>query len=318
MNQENPGSLNKWPELPFNEWKETLATLQLYTQVIGKIRLQSMPWLNHSWHVTLYITPVGLTTGSMPYKQSAFEIQFNFIQHKLSIISSSGITKEIELYDRSVADFYKEVFKALKGAGISIHIYAKPNEIENPIPFNEDETHKTYNKEQVTKYWQALIQVEKIFIKFRAGFKGKCSPVHLFWGGFDLAVTRFSGRPAPVHPGGAPHIPLAVMQEAYSHEVSSCGFWPGSEAFPQAAFYSYCYPASSEFSKQPVEPEQAFYSNEMGEFILLYDDVRNAPDPEETLMRFLTTTYEAAANTGNWNRKELECNFSYLKRPAKT
>ena len=318
MNQENSSSINVWPALPFNEWKDTLATLQLYTQIVGKIRLQSMPWLNHSWHVTLYITPFGLTTGSMPYKQSAFEIQFNFIQHKLSIISSSGFTKEIELYDRSVADFYKEVFKALKEIGINIHIYAKPNEIENPIPFYEDEIHKTYNKEQVTNYWRALIQVEKIFIKFRSGFKGKCSPVHLFWGAFDLAVTRFSGRPAPLHPGGAPHIPLAVMQEAYSHEVSSCGFWPGSEAFPQAAFYSYCYPTPSEFSKQPVEPEQAFYSNEMGEFFLLYDDVRNASDPEETLMRFLTTTYEAAANTGNWNRKELECDFSYLKRPVKT
>ena len=305
---------NVWPDIQFNEWKDTLATLQLYTQIVGKIRLEALPWINHSWQVTLYVSSRGLTTGIMPYKEISFEIEFDFIDHLLLINTSKGIIKKIKLGSFSVADFYKQIFDELKEANISIQINASPNEIENAIPFAEDETHKTYNKEQVTKYWQALIQVNAVFTKFRAGFKGKCSPVHLFWGAFDLAVTRFSGRKAPHHPGGAPNMPVAVMQEAYSDEVSSCGFWPGSDAFPHAAFYSYCYPSPPDFSKQAVEPKEAFYSNEMGEFFLLYDVVKNADNPEETLMCFLTSTYEAAANTGHWKRDELECDLSYLKK----
>ena len=314
MNGEHNNYQNLWPEISFNEWKDTLATLQLYTQIVGKIRLKSLPWLNHSWHVTLYISSVGLTTGSMPYSNGIFEIEFNFIQHLLSIKTSSGINEEIKLYARSVADFYNELFLKLKQADIEIEIYAVPNEIEPAMPFEKDNTHKTYNKEQVKKYWHALIQVHKIFTKFRTGFYGKSSPVHFFWGGFDLAVTRFSGRKAPLHSGGAPNMPVKVMQEAYSHEVSSCGFWPGSEAFPHAAFYSYCYPTPATFSEQPVEPSEAFYSKEMGEFFLLYDVVRTTANPEETLMKFLITTYEAAANTGNWNRAALECDLSSFEK----
>ena len=299
-----------WPVLDFNEWKDTLATVQLYIQIIGKIRLRAMPWINHSWHVTLYVSAKGLTTGSIPYAAGVFEIEFDFIQHKLLIITSTGIQKELKLYARSVADFYKEVFVLLKQAGVEVSIYSVPNEIENAIPFEQDTKHKTYNQEHIHKYWQALVQVYNVFIRFRAGFNGKCSPVHLFWGAFDLAVTRFSGRPAPLHPGGAPNMPVRVMQEAYSHEVSSCGFWPGNDAFPQAAFYSYCYPTPADFSEQNIAPKEAFYSKEMGEFFLLYDVVRNADDPEEMLQQFLNSTYQAAANTGNWNRAALECDLT--------
>jgi hypothetical protein len=314
MNDEHNSYANQWPEISFDEWKDTLATLQLYTQIVGKIRLTSLPWINHSWHVTLYISPMGLTTGSMHYDKDIFEIEFNFIEHLLSIKTSTGRKEEMKLYAHSVADFYNELFAKLKRAGIEVTIHAVPNEIEPAIPFEKDDIHKTYNQEQVTKYWHALMQAHKVFTKFRAGFNGKCSPVHFFWGGFDLAVTRFSGRKAPLHPGGAPNIPLRVMQEAYSHEVSSCGFWPGNDAFPHAAFYSYCYPTPVTFSEQAVEPAEAFYSKEMGEFFLLYDVIRTAANPEETLMKFLITTYEAAANTGNWNRAALECNLSSFKK----
>jgi hypothetical protein len=314
MNNEHNSYANQWPEISFNEWKDTLATLQLYTQIVGKIRLITLPWINHSWHVTLYISPLGLTTGSMHYKEGIFEIEFNFIEHLLTIKTSAGIKEEIKLYARSVADFYNELFAKLKQVGIEVAIHPVPNEIEPAIPFEKDDTHKTYDKEQVTKYWHVLMQVHKVFTQFRAGFNGKCSPVHFFWGGFDLAVTRFSGRRAPLHQGGAPNIPLSVMQEAYSHEVSSCGFWPGNAAFPHAAFYSYCYPTPGTFREQPVEPAEAFYSKEMGEFFLLYDVVRTAANPEETLMKFLITTYEAAANTGNWNRAALECDLGSFKK----
>lgn len=303
-----------WPEIEFNDWKDTLFTLQLWVQIVGKIRLKSMPWLNHSWHVTLYVTPQGLSTGSMPYSAGIFEIEFNFNQHILTISTSTGKHEEIKLYERSVADFYKELFVTLKHTGIDITIYAVPNEIENAIPFEKDEIHKTYNQQQVQNYWQALVQVHNIFTRFRAGFRGKCSPVHFFWGGFDLAVTRFSGRQAPEYSGNVPNMPLNIMQEAYSHEVSSCGFWPGSEVFPHAAFYSYCYPTPAAFGEQTVEPQQAFYSKEMGEFFLLYNVVQNSANPEATLLSFLNTTYEAAADTGNWNKASLECDLSYFER----
>ena len=306
-------AITNWPEIDFNKWKETLFTLQLWTQIVGKIRLQAMPWLNHSWHVTLYVTPRGLSTGNMPYQDGSFEIEFNFHQHIVTIFTSTGNNQEVKLYPRSVADFYKELFTKLKHAGVEININPLPNEIENAISFEKDEIHKTYNKEHVQHYWKALVQVNNVFLKFRAGFRGKCSPVHFFWGAFDLAVTRFSGREAPEYSNAMPNIPLRVMQEAYSHEVSSCGFWPGSEAFPNAAFYAYCYPTPKEFSEQHVEPEQAFYSSEMGEFFLLYDDVRKSANPEETLLSFLNTTYEAAANTGNWKRAMLECDLSSFK-----
>ena len=300
---------NPWPELPFEPWKETLATVQLWTQIVGKIRLKKMAWVNHSWHVTLYVSPIGLTTGSMPYNEGIFQIDFDFIHHQLLIISSSGRNESMGLYPRTVASFYKELFQKLEEMGIEASIHSSPNEIESSIPFEQDEEHESYDPEKIKAFWLALVNIDKVFNKFRAKFSGKCSPVHFFWGAFDLAVTRFSGRPAPKHPGGAPNMPDNIMQEAYSHEVSSCGFWPGSEQSPNPAFYSYCYPTPTSFGERPVDPEESFYSTEMGEFFLPYDVVSQSSDPERMLMRFLQSTYEAAAVTGNWDRKSLEFEF---------
>lgn len=304
---------NAWPALHYNEWKDTLATVQLFTQIVGKVRLRNMPWLNHSWHVTLYVSATGLTTGSMPYNGGAFQIDFNFITHEVVISTSMGEVRTVRLYPRPVASFYNELLTQLASAGIDTYIYAVPNEIDPAIPFAEDETHRSYDATHIHNFWLALVQVHNVFLRFRAGFTGKCSPIHLFWGAFDLAVTRFSGRRAPMHNGGAPNMPLRVMQEAYSHEVSSCGFWPGSDQFPQAMFYAYCYPTPDAFGKQKVEPAEAYYSNEMGEFILPYDIVQQSPNPERTLLSFLQTTYNAAANTGNWNRHELECDLTQFE-----
>lgn len=303
-----------WPELSFDKLKDTVATVQLWTQIVGKIRLSQTPWLNHSWHVTLYVSPRGLTTGSIPFKDGMFQIDFDFIAHQLVISDSWGDTKTIELYPRSVANFYKELMEKLTSMCINVEIVASPNEVDPAIPFAEDELHQSYDKQQMELFFNALIKVNNVFTQFRAGFHGKCSPVHFFWGAFDLAVTRFSGREAPKHPGGAPNMPNDVMQEAYSHEVSSCGFWPGSEQFPHPAFYAYCYPTPADYGKQPVKPEQAFYSNEMGEYFLKYEDVRTAENQEAALTDFLESTYQAAAKTGNWS-KALECDFSYLQKP---
>ncbi|WP_018614565.1 DUF5996 family protein [Segetibacter koreensis] len=303
-----------WPEIPFNDWKDTFYTVQLWLQIVGKIRLRKMPWTNHSWHVTFYVSPVGLTTGSIPYENGVFQIDFDFQHHQVLITSSEGRIEKMDLYPRTVASFYKELFDKLENMGIRAVIYAVPNEIEPAIPFKEDETHKSYDKEKMNLYWKALISAHNVFTRFRARFIGKCSPVHVFWGAFDLAVTKFSGRKAPKHPGGMPNIPLKVMQESYSHEVSSCGFWPGSEQFPMPAFYAYCYPTPAAFGEQEVRPKEAFYSKEMGEFFLPYDVVRQAENPEETLLQFLQSTYEAAAKTGNWDREKLEFDFSEFER----
>lgn len=303
-----------WPQLSYPQLKDTIATVQLWTQIVGKIRLKKMPWLNHSWHVTLYVSPRGLTTQSIPNGDRSFQVDFDFIAHQLIITCSSGDRQTMDLYPRTVASFYKELFEKLALLDIEVTIYAKPNEIDPAIPFAEDEMHQSYDKTQVEHFHKALLTINTIFTQFRAGFSGKCSPVHFFWGAFDLAVTRFSGRKAPLHPGGAPNMPDDVMQEAYSHEVSSCGFWAGSDQFPHPAFYAYCYPTPATFGEQPVKPAEAFYSTDMGEFFLKYEDVRNATDPEKALMDFLETTYIAAANTGNWDRKNLECDFSWLER----
>lgn len=305
---------NPWPALRFEDWKETLITVQLWLQIVGKVRMRNMPWINHSWHVTFYVSSKGLTTGSIPFNGGIFQLDFDFENHQLLVTTSWGSHAQIALYPRTVASFYRELFDALKTIGIDAYIHAAPNEMEPAIPFEKDETHKSYDKEKVYEFWQTLIKIHHVFTQFRAGFVGKCSPVHLFWGAFDLAVTRFSGRPAPKHPGGVPNMPLKVMQEAYSHEVSSCGFWPGSETFPHPAFYAYCYPMPPSFGKQPVEPKEAFFSEEMGEFLLLYDIVRQLPNPEEMLMAFLHSTYEAVANTGHWNREALETDFSSFER----
>ncbi|MFY0255960.1 DUF5996 family protein [Chitinophaga sp. 30R24] len=299
-----------WPVLNFNDWKDTLATVHLWTQIVGKVRLRRMPWLNHSWHVTLYVSPYGLSTGSMPYQHGIFQIDFDFIHHQLIIITSTGSQATLDLRPGTVADFYKELFECLATLEVDVAIYSVPSEMEAAIPFEEDTVHQSYDAQKMERFWQALVKVYNVFTRFRAGFTGKCSPVHFFWGAFDLAVTRFSGRDAPAHQGEAPNMPAKVMQEAYSKEECSCGFWPGSEHYPHAAFYAYCYPAPPDFAVQPVKPDGAFYSQEMGEFLLPYEVVQQADDPEEALLAFMQTTYEAAANTGHWDRKALECDLT--------
>lgn len=301
---------NNWPALRFDNWKDTLATVHLWTQIVGKIRLRKMPWLNHSWHVTLYVTPSGLSTGSVPYQHGIFQIDFDFIQHQLIITTSTG-KKEIQaLQPETVASFHKALFEKLAILEIDVNIITTPCELTTAIDFEHDEIHKSYDAQSMQDYWYALVKVHNVFTRFRSRFTGKCSPVHFFWGAFDLAVTRFSGRDAPQHQGTAPNMPAVVMQEAYSKEVSSCGFWPGNEQYPHAVFYAYCYPATPAFSEYTIKPESAFYSQEMGEFLLPYEAVQQSDDPEEVLFSFLQSTYEAAANTGNWDRKALECDLS--------
>jgi len=312
MSDQNP-ILNKWPELAFESLKGTLETVQLWAQIAGKIRLVKTPWINHSWHVTLYVSSRGLTTGSIPYENGSFQIDFDFIEHQLIITASNGGSRSFKLYPRTVASFYSELFEKLDIMNIPVTIYAKPNELDPAIPFATDEVHQDYDAVQVNLYWQALVNINSVFTRFRAEFTGKCSPVHLFWGAFDLAISRFSGREAPLHPGGAPNMPVRVMQEAYSHEVSSAGFWGGSAAFPHPAFYSYCYPTPPAFGQQSIEPPEAFFSNEMGEFLLLYEVVQRSENPEAKLLQFLRSTYNAAAKTGNWDSK-LSCNLSGYER----
>ena len=302
-----------WPVLNYDDLKDTLAAVHLWTQIVGKIRLRKMPWLNHSWHVTLYVTPYGLSTGSMPYEHGVFQMDFDFNAHQLIILTSTGKREMVELRSRTIADFYKEVFEKLNASGVAVTIYTTPSEMENAVPFEEDHVPRMYDRQRMEDYWQALVRVHNVFTRFRSRFTGKCSPVHLFWGALDLVVTRFSGRDAPPHTGQAPNMPADVMKEAYSKEVSSCGFWPGNEQYPHVVFYSYCYPVSDAFGEQPVMPEGAFYSKEMGEFFLHYDIVQQAKDPEKELLAFLQSTYDAAANTGHWDRKSLECDLSHYE-----
>jgi hypothetical protein len=304
-NIENSGS--KWPDLPYAQWKDTYATLHLWTQIVGKIRLAQTPWLNHSWHVTLYVSARGLTTGPIPYDQRTFQLEFDFLRHVLHIAADDGAVREIGLFPRSVAEFYAEVMQGLSELGIHIRISEMPNEIAAPIRFSQDRIHAAYDGTYARRFWQALVQADRVLRAFRSAFLGKCSPVHFFWGSFDLAVTRFSGRRAPLHPGGVPFLPDAVAQEAYSHEVSSAGFWPGNDSVPYAAFYSYAYPEPRGFAQSAVRPREAFYSAELHEYILPYDAVRTADDPDHALMEFLMSTYEAAASFGKWDRGAAEC-----------
>jgi len=295
-----------WPSLPFESWSDTYATLHMWTQVIGKIRLVQSPWVNHSWHVTLYVTSRGITTSPIPYGARTFQIEFDFLNHHLSIQASDGRMGTLPLEPQSVAAFYRRLMEEMGRLELHVNIHKKPNEVPEPIRFDLDEYHRAYDREYANRFWRILVQADRVLKEFRARFIGKCSPVHLFWGALDLAVTRFSGRRAPRHPGGIPNLPDWVTQEAYSHEVSSCGFWPGGGAIPYPAFYSYVYPEPAGFSGASVRPQAAFYSADYREFILAYDVVRRAEAPDQTLLDFLQTTYEAAANLANWDRRSLE------------
>lgn len=301
-----------WPSLNYNDWKETYQTLHMWTQIVGKIRLSKSDWVNHSWHSTLYVTPVGLTTSPIYDEDRSFAIDFNFASHELIITTSDQQRMSLLLHNESVADFYKRLMEALDYLKINIHIDPTPNELPDGIPFFEDMTHRTYNPEQVSTFMQVLNQADRLLKQFRADYVGKCSPVHFFWGSFDLAVTRFSGRRAPDHPGGIPHLPARVAKEAYSHEVQSCGFWPGNEMYPHAAFYSYAYPEPPGFAEAKIEPSAAFYHNELREFILPYEAVRKSASPDQDILSFFQSTYNAAADLGHWDRDAVE-NSVYLK-----
>ena len=298
--------LEPWPALPFESWSDTCATLHMWTQIVGKIRLVQSPWINHSWHATLYVTARGLTTSPIPYGYRAFQIDFDFIDHALIVQSSDGGSGRVSLKPQSVAAFYAALMTQMNELGLQVEIHRTPNEVPDAIPFDEDETHRPYDGDYACRFWRVLIQADRVLKNFRARFTGKCSPVHFFWGAADLAVTRFSGRGAPEHPGGIPNLPDWVTREAYSDEVSSCGFWPGGGPIPYAAFYSYAYPEPVGFSTSTILPREAFYSNDLREFILPYDAVRQAESPDDTLLDFLQTTYEAAADLAKWNRKSLE------------
>ncbi|MBD2249319.1 DUF5996 family protein [Nostoc sp. FACHB-888] len=295
-----------WPSLPLAAWQDTYATLHLWTQVIGKIRLALAPKLNHWWQSTLYVTPRGLTTASIPCGTRNFQISFDFLDHQLQIDTSDGIAKRIALSPRSVADFYQMVLTTLSNIGIEVRIWTMPQEVSEPIPFDQDYQHAAYDPEYAQRFWRILVQVDRVMTLFRSQFIGKSSPVHFFWGSFDLAVTRFSGRRAPEHPGGVPNMADWVTREAYSHEVSSCGFWPGGGSVVEPVFYAYAYPTPSGFHDYPIQPTEAFYSSEMQEFILPYEAVRQTDDPDAMLLAFFQSTYEAAANLGHWDRVALE------------
>ncbi|MFN2507946.1 MAG: DUF5996 family protein [Chthoniobacterales bacterium] len=307
-------TMHPWPALPFAPWKETAATLHLWTQIVGKVRLARTPWINHSWHVTLYLTARGLTTSVIPHRRNSFELEFDFIDHRLLVRSSDGAQREIPLRPISVAEFYNALMSTLREMQLEIKIVAAPNEVEEATPFAQDRRHASYDSEYANRFWRVLLQTDRVFREFRSRFIGKCSPVHFFWGSFDLAVTRFSGRTAPAHPGGVPHLPNAIAQEAYSHEVSSCGFWPGSEAMPEPIFYSYAYPPPAGFAEAQVQPAGASWNPTLREFVLPYDHVRTADSPDEVLLAFLQSTYEAAATLGNWDRDALEHKGAWPQR----
>jgi hypothetical protein len=291
-----------WPSLPIAEWHATKDTLQLWTQIAGKIRLALSPKINHWWQVPLYVSARGLTTSPIPYGERTFEIQFDFVDHALIVATCAGKTKTFSLAPRSVADFYAEIMATLRELGIEVKIWTMPSEIPNAIHFEQDRTHCAYDPEYAHRFWRVLVSTENIFNEFRAGFIGKCSPVHFFWGSFDLAVTRFSGRRAPERPGAD-----SITKEAYSHEVISAGFWPG-QGDVEAVFYCYAAPEPAGLARAQVLPAAAFYSALFSEFMMKYEDVRSAASPRDALLSFLESTYDAGANLGNWNREELERN----------
>jgi len=301
--QSTPGD---WPDLPFSEWADTCTTLHLWTQVVGKIRLAHAPMVNHWWQVPLYVTCRGLTTSPIPCGGESFQIDFDFIDHSLRLQTSKGASETVALGARTVADFYTEVMGRLRGLGLETRIWTMPVEIPDAIPFEQDSTHASYNPDHATRFWRILVQVHRVLTRFRGHFLGKVSPVHFFWGSFDLAVTRFSGRTAPRLAGDSPNLGAWVMQEAYSHEVSSCGFWPGNGGFGKAAFYSYAYPEPQGYASAAMVPAAAYYDQALGQHILPYDAVRQAGSPDDALMGYLLSTYAAAAELGQWDRAALE------------
>jgi len=294
-----------WPALPFEECRPTLETLHLWTQIVGKVRLERTPWINHSWHVPLYVTPRGLGTSSIPAQGRMFDMEMDFHRGRLAVTVSDGTSAAVELRDRTVSDFYEEVMDRLAGLGLATDINTTPSEIEGGIPFELDHTHGAYDPEVARRFWQALIATFPVFQAFRARFRGKASPVHFYWGSFDLAISRFSGAPAPEHPGGIPALPDWIAREAYDREVSSLGFWPGDARTGGAIFYSYAYPAPEGFAAADIGGG-AHFDERLGEFVLPYVAVRDAGDPEGLLMGFAQRTYEAAAELGHWDRDALE------------
>lgn len=297
---------NQWPKLSYEKGKDTYATLHMWTQIVGKIKLAVAPWINHSWHITLHLSPTGLSTLEMPYKNKNFQIDFDFIDHKLNVMTSDGELRDFDLEGNSVADFYRKLLQVLAELNIHLEINSTPVEMENPIPFEKDTKNNTYEKAQTADLHQALLKMQNVLTHMRCDFIGKCSPVHFFWGSFDLAVSRFSGRTAPTHPGGIPYLADWVVEEAYSHEVASFGFWPGSEALPEANFYAYIYPAPEGYKNAKVKPQEAYFHDNLGEFVLPYDVVQKSEKPEKILLEFLNSTYEAAASLANWDRDALE------------
>lgn len=305
---------NPWPVLRYEDWRDTAVTLQLWTQIAGKVRLALSPWLNHGWQVPLYVNTRGLGTSPIHYERGMLQIDFDFLEHRLLISTSEGPVRSFELAPMSVAAFYRQFMAELGAAGVTVAINTMPSEVAAPIRFTDDEVHASYDRDAVQRFWRALRQADRVFQLFRTSFLGKVSPIHFFWGGFDLAVTRFSGRKAPPHPGGIPGLPDTITREAYSHEVSSAGFWPGSESYPAAAFYSYAYPTPAGFRQASVQPAEASWSTELSEWILPYDAVRTAADPDAALLSFLQSTYLAAARSADWDRS-LECELGAPGRP---
>ena len=293
--------MNPWPALPYEAWKDSYATLHLWLQIAGKIRLAQSPWVNHQWHVTLYVTARGLTTSPIPHGERVFQIDFDFTDHRLVLSTSDGAARSLPLEPQSVADFYRRLMAAMDELGVPVRIVKKPNEMAHAIAFDKDQAQRAYDAESVQRFWRALVQADRVFKIFRGRFRGKCSPVHLFWGAADLAVSRFSGRTAPEHPGGMPNMPDRLVREAYSHECSSCGFWAGGERYPHPMFFSYAYPEPPGF-----KAALPGYDAALGEYVLPYEAVRTAASPDDTLLEFLQSTYQAAADLARWDRRALE------------
>ena len=307
--------MSAWPDIPYPPWRETCTALHLYTQIVGKYRLARTPWVNHSWHATLYINARGFTTGLVPDRPGGVEIAFDLIKHAVVGTATDGRTAAFPLGPMSVAQFHQHCLELIGSLGATPEFHGRPNEVPDPVPFADDLAERPYDADAVTRFFQATVAIDRVLKRFRTAYIGKVSPVHLYWGSFDMAVTRFSGRRAPLHPGGIPALPDEVTREAYSHEVSSAGFWPGGGAIDFPAFYSYAYPAPDGFADAQVAPGDAYYEKKLSEFLLPYDAVRRSSDPDATLMAFLNSTYGAAADLGGWNRRELEGAPGKPRRP---